>query len=344
MDRPGVPPMISAATMDGLPEWVCETFGERTLQRANEAATMDLELITDPCCFIPQAVMTRFLFDVERRTGERDLALYLIPHLGFRSYGPWAEYVLGAETLRAAIERAIATLGYHTQGDRMQLSLSHGGARLSYFNASRGRPGYTHVATGTAAVLLDLVQYYCPLHWRPQTVGLDLPGPRNGAQYEDALGCPVVFWADAVTIDFDAQWLEARRPPQGRSDIVTAQDLARLRFGPESFDAFSDAVVATIWAQVQAGGTSIEAAAQSLDTSVRTLQRVLNREGTDFRSLVNQIRAERACELLRGTRWSVTEIASQLGYSAPASFTRAFRKVIGQAPDTYRRAQPPGAR
>lgn len=332
----GAPPMISAATMEGLPAWVRETFGERTLLRANEAATMDLEAIDDPGCFIPQAVMTRFLFEVERRTAEPDLGLLLVPHLGFRSYGPWADHVLGAETLEQALARAISTLGYHTRGDRMSLSVTQGKAKLKYFNASRHREGYTHVATGSAAVLVDLISSFSQPNWRPMMIGLDLPAPPWTGIYEDGFGCPVVFEADSVTIVFDAQLLCARKTSPVRTEVVTRQDLARLRFGPDSFDDVSGAVVATVWAQVLSGGTSIEAAAQSLDTSVRSLQRTLNRNGTDFRGLVNRVRAERARELLESTQWSVTEISNELGYSAPASFSRAFRKAMGHAPAEFR--------
>jgi AraC-like DNA-binding protein len=67
------------------------------------------------------------------------------------------------------------------------------------------------------------------------------------------------------------------------------------------------------------------------------LQRALDCEGTDFRSLVSAIRAQRAKELLAGTEASVTAIALELGYSAPANFARAFRKATGSAPQDFRR-------
>ncbi|WP_181164557.1 helix-turn-helix transcriptional regulator [Amaricoccus solimangrovi] len=73
-----------------------------------------------------------------------------------------------------------------------------------------------------------------------------------------------------------------------------------------------------------------------MDTNVRTLQRTLNREGLDYRGLVNVIRVQRARELLGGTQMSITDISSQLGYSAPANFARAFRRITGVAPSDFR--------
>lgn len=85
------------------------------------------------------------------------------------------------------------------------------------------------------------------------------------------------------------------------------------------------------------GEVSIESAALSLDTSVRTLQRELNREGTDFRTIDNAMRSRRALELLLHTNASITRISMFLGYSAPAHFARAFRshghELAGVSPE-----------
>ena len=102
-------------------------------------------------------------------------------------------------------------------------------------------------------------------------------------------------------------------------------------------------VVAHIRAQVQSGVVSIDSTARALGSSVRTLQRVLRRDsGSDFRELVNVIRMRRAKELLAGTNASITEIATEFGYSSPANFARAFRNAAGVAPHEYRLSQKTG--
>lgn len=52
--------------------------------------------------------------------------------------------------------------------------------------------------------------------------------------------------------------------------------------------------------------------------------------------LVDQ-RVERACELLRTTRMSVTQIAAMVGYDDPNQLLRVFRGRRGTTPATYRR-------
>lgn len=49
-------------------------------------------------------------------------------------------------------------------------------------------------------------------------------------------------------------------------------------------------------------------------------------------------RMSRAAALLRGSEASVHEIAGQVGYQSEFAFSRAFKRVLGSAPTSYRRA------
>lgn len=83
------------------------------------------------------------------------------------------------------------------------------------------------------------------------------------------------------------------------------------------------------------GQPKLEELARILNLSARTLERRLSNEGQGFRELARRARFERACELLRAGRLSVTQIAYQLGYTDVANFTRAFRRESGVAPSAY---------
>ncbi len=113
--------------------------------------------------------------------------------------------------------------------------------------------------------------------------------------------------------------------------------------GPAANSAASadcDYLATVIWhirIQMQAGPVSIDSTAKAMGTSVRTLQRVLRRDGgVSFRELSNTARLHRAQDLLRESTVSITQIAMDSGYSTPANFSRAFRKASGVAPHEYR--------
>lgn len=143
--------MISAMAMAGVSAFVREAFGDRVLRRVNQAMMLDIEPIEHLDCFIPQATATTFLNGVERGAGEPNLGLLFVPEVSMSNFGLWGEYVLAADTLHAAIVRAASTLGHHCSGDRIELSIASGVARVCYVSAVRGRPGCTHLAGGIAA-------------------------------------------------------------------------------------------------------------------------------------------------------------------------------------------------
>lgn len=160
--RAGGPTLISITALAEIPALVRDAFGERVLSQANRAAMLDIEAIESRDCFIPHATMTAFLHEVERRTGEAGLGLLLAPRLSLASYGCWGAYVLGGETLGAAIGRGAGAIGYHSRGDRVGLTVSRETATLAYRSATRGRPGHLHVAAGAAGVMLNLCRSYAP--------------------------------------------------------------------------------------------------------------------------------------------------------------------------------------
>ena len=83
---------------------------------------------------------------------------------------------------------------------------------------------------------------------------------------------------------------------------------------------------------------SLEELAELISVCAHTLARHLTREGQSFRVLSNQIRYQRACELLARSQQSIAQSAYRLGYSDAANFRHAFRSISGQSPRAYRAA------
>jgi AraC-like DNA-binding protein len=86
----------------------------------------------------------------------------------------------------------------------------------------------------------------------------------------------------------------------------------------------------------QAETLHAEGLAHALNVSLRTLHRHLQLEGASVQSLKDEVRCQRAQELLRRTRQPVKQIAHQLGYGSDKSFARAFRQWTGTTPSDWR--------
>jgi len=80
----------------------------------------------------------------------------------------------------------------------------------------------------------------------------------------------------------------------------------------------------------------LEELAERTHSSTRTLKRKLAQQGTSYRKLIDELRKERASELLRESALPLEKIASMLGYSDTASLHRSFRRWFACTPEAYR--------
>ena len=97
-----------------------------------------------------------------------------------------------------------------------------------------------------------------------------------------------------------------------------------------------EAICRSIDSLLPGGPPLIGQVARSLRVTPRTLQRLLDDEGVVYSQLLDACRCQTACDSLEYTRDSVRDIAAFLGYRDVASFTRAFQRWTGKAPQAYR--------
>jgi len=86
-----------------------------------------------------------------------------------------------------------------------------------------------------------------------------------------------------------------------------------------------------------AAASSLDAAARALRVSPRTLHRRLAEEGSGLRAIREELRRAQALARLEKTRRRISDIASELGYSEPSAFFRAFHSWTGESPSAYRK-------
>jgi AraC-like DNA-binding protein len=86
--------------------------------------------------------------------------------------------------------------------------------------------------------------------------------------------------------------------------------------------------------RLPSGEPTRAALAAALHLTPRTLLRRLAAEGTNWKTLLNDVRRELALSYLRQNR-SAAEITFLLGFADPANFTRAFRRWTGAPPRAW---------
>jgi AraC-like DNA-binding protein len=99
---------------------------------------------------------------------------------------------------------------------------------------------------------------------------------------------------------------------------------------------FVTSIMQLIETQIIAGNHDIHTAASTAGLSYRILQRRLADAGTSYSALVATTRIDMAKRWIRDENRSLADIASTLGYTNQANFSRAFRRVTGLSPRAYR--------
>lgn len=82
---------------------------------------------------------------------------------------------------------------------------------------------------------------------------------------------------------------------------------------------------------------TIEAIAEDINLSKRTLQRRLQQEMISFASLRDQVRFHKAIDCLMKLNMSIEDTSRFLDFSDRTSFTNAFKRWTKISPSTFRR-------
>ena len=169
----------------------------------------------------------------------------------------------------------------------------------------------------------------------PRAIHLARPRSDAAREYERLLGCRVTFDSPADVLVLRAADLDAP------SRLYEPRLYEQLRFTADlTLDAPSGAspMRQLVEQAIRAGDHVVETVSKTLQVNVRTLQRRLQSEGTSFRSILNEVRARMAEDLLGETELPLAEIAARLGYADDKSLRKAIRHVTGRTPSELRRA------
>jgi AraC-like DNA-binding protein len=88
---------------------------------------------------------------------------------------------------------------------------------------------------------------------------------------------------------------------------------------------------------LETGTMTLSALSRQLARSPRSLQRKIHGNGLTFRSLLDNVRQERALALLADHDLPLIEIAAKLQFSSTSAFCHAFQRWTGQSPHQYRK-------
>jgi len=243
---------------------------------------------------------------------------------------------LASHTLHEALARFVRYTRLVSTGLHMQLVLVGDEAEVLWGAADPSLDFTIEAADAAAAALLVMCRASCGESFHPKRMRLWRPSPPCLDRYQSLVRAPVEFGDPDNVMVLDRADME-RLLPTGNFELARASDEVIVRYLAH-LDRHEVAmqVKAQLVELLPSGRVTAKAVAQALHLSVRSLQRKLAEQHTNFAQLLEDTRRELARQYVGTSRLSVGEIAYLLGFADPANFTRAFRRWTGMSPSDFR--------
>ena len=259
--------------------------------------------------------------------------------LPWGSYGMLARASLTAPDLGVALKRWCRHHGLITGDIALDLSVSGAAAIITL---SERRPLPPDLRELSLAFVLrnihGLACWYIDSRIPLQAAQFPFPAPAHADAYGYMFPGELQFGAATAAIRFDARYLAL---PLRRDEKALAQMLQRalsITVLQYRRDRLLVPQVRQALAAHPERAHSAEALAGLLHVSARTLHRQLKEEGASLQHLKDEVRLEKAKDLLWRTDRPVKQVAATVGFRNEKSFARAFRQWVGVSPGEFRRS------
>jgi AraC-like DNA-binding protein len=257
--------------------------------------------------------------------------------LPWGSYGMLARASLTSPDLGVALKRWCRHHGLITDDVHLELTVTGATAAITL---QERRPLPPELRELSLAFVLrnihGLACWYIDSRIPLQGVRFPFPAPTHADAYAHMFPGPLHFGAGQAEISFDPEYLKL---PLRRDEKALAQMLQRalpITVLQYRRDRLLVPQVRQALAAHPERAHSAEALAELLHVSARTLHRQLKEEGASLQQLKDEVRLERAKDLLYRTSKPVKQVAAAVGFRNEKSFGRAFRQWVGLSPAEFR--------
>lgn len=198
-------------------------------------------------------------------------------------------------------------------------------------------PNFVHAASDMGmASFLRMCRITAGQSLNPEVVYLQRPKPDCDESFNALFRAPIYYSAKANRLRFSANELDTPLPTPN-PELARINDQAVIDYlARYDHDSTAMQVRSRIIELLPDGTPHQNNIANALHLSLRSLQRRLKEEGTNFKGLLEDTRRELALHYIRETHRPIGEITYLLGFSEPSNFTRAFRRWTGMAPAAFR--------
>lgn len=328
--------LIRGTALLGYPELVAEIGGDP--DALLDAAGIPRASVGDPEAYMGYRAVITAVESAAKATSTLDFGRRLALRQGVEIFGPVGAAARTAPTVADALgaisqylvvySPAVVTTLDGTDDDRY--------SRMEFRIALNRLPDHRQTMELSLGVALRVFRLLIGQDFQPVIVHMPHHPLTPAADYRRYFGGRPRFAEPFAGFTFRSTDL-ARRV-SADSDVHDALRAYLDTIAPPGIPDTTETVRILIRHLLPTGGLQLAVVARQLSMHPRTLQRRLAQRSTTFDDLVDDIRRERARDLLRDTDMPMGQLAGALGYSEQSVLTRACQRWFGCTPSQQRRA------
>jgi len=250
--------------------------------------------------------------------------------------------LLDAPTVLVALNRLVRFWNLLLDDYRLQISTKNDVVRVALVERAPGTPGTPLGHELMMKLIHGIVSWLLDREIGLHHIEFPFARPRHADDYAFLFPGEVRFDADMTAICFSYE------DCAGQFRREKHELWAFLKRAPEDW-TFSASQRGTLIARTRAyleqhiaQPVTIQALAQALHLSVRTLNRRFAEEGTRFQLVKDSLRRDIAVHRLANSNTGVATLAFDLGFADATGFCRAFKQWTGNSPTDYRKGNRQG--
>jgi AraC-like DNA-binding protein len=298
-------------------------------------AGIDPDSMFDPGARVNVDAIEQVMAEGAQLSGDPDFALreadYFRPaHLGALGFA-W----LASSSLRVAFQRL--SRFSRMINDDLKIELRESGDFLQVL-FSNERPGLSFDLReqGQLVLAIKCCRVIAGDKFSPKKVSMQQQAPADTSSHFGYFRCPIDYAADCTSLVLSNPEVDKRLTGSNEELAQLNEHIVVKYLAHAEKNDIVNRCKAVIIDNLGSGGVTETLVAEALHTTSRNLHRKLQKEGTSFKLLLNEVRHDLALQYIKDRSMTLTEISFMLGFSEVSSFSRAFKNWTGRPPSEAR--------
>ncbi|QCY13235.1 AraC family transcriptional regulator [Pseudomonas sp. MPC6] len=302
-------------------------------------AGLNLAVLSQQHAFYERSVIYRLWALAAQASGDANIGLKAYDHVHPGNFQVVGYSMMSSMNLKRALERLVRFSPLISSGLSLFLGQEGQNFRLAGLDHQCDSVKPRQYSDAGLASLLGFCNWLTGGRLpKPLRVEFTYPEPEDISEHQRLFGNELRFGAAYDSILFDGQELLRPLSMANESLAVLHDSFAEAQLD----QLYGFTIVCRIRALITErlsqgqGQCDMESIATALNISKRTLQRALEKDGAQFKDVLNDVRRQLADFYLRYSHFNMKHVTHALGFHDHSSFHKACIRWFGMTPGQYR--------